>query len=363
MYKFSGRIPAKTIIYIITAWMVMAGLNAWLKSSGLYCDVPYWFPISIFAGPTVHLSGIPFLIIFILVLFLAIRMAPGLSHYQIWLIGLSLIILGNLGQGGWHSSFIKPFSESGMQYYHDAIRISSWTEWLEYFNTNQQDLLCHTRTHPPFAVLIHYLFLRISNGNLNLLSMAFVFLSSISILLVWKIFRTLGLPAERRNLLAIIFSVLPAVNIYCGVSLEGLILTGSLLFLSGVVMTLHSGRRTAAGLLSISLGMVITSMLSYAGCFLLAVGGLLSFREISAKREYNFTAAFLISISVFAAITAAIHLIYGFNYIQGFIISVRLENPDGFSLVNDPLLYLVTRIESASEVALFLSLGLLATLF
>src|SRR5207249_5541223 len=126
------------------------------------------------------------------------------------------------------------------------------------FNANQPTLLVHARTHPPFAVLIHYLFLHISGNNLNFLSIVFVLFSSLSIILVWNIFRVVQVPLEERNLLAVLFSVIPAVNIYSAVSLDGVILTCATLFLFGNVILLQEEHISTTGLISMILGLTIT---------------------------------------------------------------------------------------------------------
>lgn len=352
----------KTIGSLFVIWVFLAILNISLRRAGFDTGVPYWFPISIFMGPTIHLSGIPYLVFFLIVLTFASNLAPKLNMYHVWLIGLFLIILGNLGQGDWDSAFHKPFYESGIQYYHDAIKISSWSWWLESFNTVQQTLLMHTGTHPPFAVLSHYLFLHMSGNRIIFLSMAFVFIASLSIVLVWNIFRVLQVPLEERNLLALLFSVIPAVNIYCAVSLDGLILTGATLFLFGMVVLVKSERISITGLSSMLLGLTMTNLLTYVGVFLIAVAAIQILREFVLSKRFNVAFALMISISFFIAITLVIFSMYGYNYVQGFFTASVLENPYGFSGWHEPLIYFATRVESISEIALFLSFGFLGML-
>ncbi|MCD6577032.1 MAG: hypothetical protein J7K66_03345 [Anaerolineaceae bacterium] len=363
MDKFLERIPARTIAYLAAIWFLLARLNIYLISTGLYADVPRWFPISVFNGPTIHLSGIPYIILFLIALAYAIKFAPKLTMTQVWLIGLLLIILGNLGQGNWDSGFQKPLYESGIQYYHDAIKITSWPEWLKSFNVNQPSLLTHARTHPPFSVLVHFLFLHISANSVAFLSSAIVFISSLSIILVWQIFRVLKVPLENRNLLAILFSVIPAVNIYSAVSLDGIILTSATLFLFGVVVLLKSTHLSIVGLLSFALGIVITNFLSYGGIFLLVVAGIQVVREFLSNKKFNVAVALLISIGMFAAAAFALYEVYGYDHVQGFLTASALENPNGFRGWYEPYMYLATRMECISENALFLSFGFLAILF
>jgi hypothetical protein len=222
MYKLLGRIPVRTIAYLIAGWIVLAIVNFSIQRTGVYTGVDAWFAMGSRDSPTIHLSGIPYLILFFAILVYAIRYAPKLNAYSVWLIGLVLVVTANLGQGGWDAAFMKPFSVSawggGIQYYHDAIKITSWSDWLGLYNANQHNLLCHTKLHPPFAVLTHYLVLQVFGNSVPALSVTFMLVSSLSIALVWNIFRVLGVPLENRNLLTLLYSVIPAVNIYTAVS-------------------------------------------------------------------------------------------------------------------------------------------------
>src|SRR6185503_15011073 len=99
MDKFVYRLPWRTISLLLLSWIFFILLNFGILETGVYTDAPQWFPISIFFGPTIHLKGIPYLILFLLVLFLAIKNVSRLKIYHVWFLGLCLIILGNLGQG------------------------------------------------------------------------------------------------------------------------------------------------------------------------------------------------------------------------------------------------------------------------
>ena len=363
MKKFNNSIPARTIIYLMAAWLVLAVINISLKKAGLYVDTPSYFPISVFYGPSLHFSGIPYLLLFIAVLAYAIKLAPKFSQYQVWCIGFLLIILGNLGQGDWDSSFNKPFYAGGSQYYSDAIKISSWSGWLASFNADQRTLLMHSQTHPPFAVLIHYFFLSMSGNSVLFLSMIFVFLSSISILLLWKIFRILSLPIENRNLLALLFSVIPAVNIYTAVSLDGLILTGATMWLLGMILLLKSGKISIAALLLISIGIIVVNLLTYVGISLFAVASALAVWEYIVHKKFTVIASLLISFVIFMTVMAILNSGYGYDHRYGFLTASSIENPEGFRGFREPFTYVATRVEDVCEIALFLSVGLLAILF
>jgi hypothetical protein len=360
---FFSRLPARTIGALILAWIVLAVVNFALKKLGLHENAPTFFPISIFRGPELHILGIPYLAAFCVVLALALRYAVKLNVLTVWLAGIALIVLGNLGQGGWNEAFGKPFSESGIQYYHDAVKITSGIQWLSSFNADQPNLLLHARTHPPFAVLIHYVVIRLLGNSPVLLGLVFMLIASMSVILMWLLFRTLGVPPEKRGPLCLLFAVLPAVNIYSGSSLDGVILTCTLLFLLGMAMILQSERLTISGLVLCAAGAVLTNLLTFGGVFVFAVAGLLAVREFVLRRSLTVGAALFICIGVFLTVTAALDSLYGYSHLRAFLTASAIENPGGFRGFSEPVNYLATRVECVSEIAFFLSFGFLAILF
>jgi hypothetical protein len=58
-----------------------------------------------------------------------------------------------------------------------------------------------------------------------------------------------------------------------------------------------------------------------------------------------------------------IYAITGYNQLETFLLASHSENPDGFRLFHQPLVYLMTRLEDIGEIFLFLSFGFLAVLF
>jgi len=360
---FIRRQPIKTLLGLFIVWGLLAFINYLLRKFSLDTDTPLWFPISVFSGPTIHLQGLPYIILFIMLICLSLVRVSRLKGHHVWLIGFVLIILGNLGQGSFDAAFLSPFYETGIQYFHDAIKITSWSEWLRNFNTNQVNLFTHSKTHPPFAVLIHYLILHVTGNNIAALSIAFTLISSLTVPLMWYAFKVIGVPLEQRNTLAILFSVIPAVNIYSAVSLDGLILTASSLFLLGLIIVFRGSDRMATGISLVTIGFVITNLLTYGGVFLLGVGGLLALWEIILWKKTLVASAMLISLLAMLLIVLIMVWRLGYNHVQGFFTASAIENPHGFAGFIEPLKYLVTRIEDVSEIALFLSFGCLAVLF
>jgi hypothetical protein len=352
--------PWRKINMLLLLWLVLAVLNYWLLRSGFITDSPRYFPISVFKGPTIHFSGLPYLLAFLTLVFLSLRIASNTPARYFILIGIAFILLGNLGQGDFETGFLKPFYESNNQYYHDALKISDWQNWLSTFNINQENLLTHTRTHPPFAVLLHYGILKASGGSLSVLSLVFILLTSSSLFIVWHVCRVLGLPYTKCNFLILIFSVIPAVNIYSAVSLDGIILTTSSLFLLGLALIVNRQSTYKGGILFLILGFTFTNLLTYGGIFLVGVGILVGLWELVLNRRLNLIIVLMIVGMIFIGLCIVFDVAFSYNHIYGFLTASRIENQAGFMGLSNPLNYLMHRIEAISEIALFLSFGLLA---
>jgi hypothetical protein len=355
-------LPIGTIRKLLAAWLGLGLLSNLLIEAGCKLDVARYFPISEFHGPTIHVSGLPYAALFLAVFFLALKHVSHFNLVQLWLIGLALIVLGNLTQGSIDAAFYKPFYGHGGQYYHDAIRITDWRQWLHDFNANQPQLQNHSQTHPPFAVLLQYLLLEIGNRHLFFLAGAFTLLSSLSIILVWQILRALDLPAPRSSQLTLLFAVIPAFNIYSAVSLEGVIATLSTLFLFGVIKIVKQGRSWLGMLLFVA-GFVLTNLLTFGGTFLPATAFLIGMREWLVNKRIGVLTVLSASLLLGALIYVIMLRSFGYGHVDAFLTATRITNPQGFRALHVPLEYVLTRIEGVAEIALFLSLGFLALLF
>ncbi|MGH7599206.1 MAG: hypothetical protein ACREOI_22850 [bacterium] len=355
-------IPVSTIRKLLAAWVALGLISNLMIEAGFKLDVARYFPISEFYGPTIHVSGLPYAALFLIVFFLAIKHVSRFNLVQVWLLGLTLILLGNLAQGSIDAAFYKPFYGHGGQYYHDAIRITDWRQWLRDFNVNQTQLQNHSQTHPPFAVLVQYLLLEIGNRHLFILAGGFILLSSLSIILVWQILRESDLPAPRSSELALLFAVIPAFNIYSAVSLEGVVAMLCTLFLLGVIKLVRQGI-SRFGMFLFATGLLLANLLTFIGTFLLATAGLIGLREILVKRKAGVVIA--LTVTLLLGMLAYVIMLRGFGYdhLEAFLAAARYDNPEGFRALHAPLDYVMTRIEGMAEIALFLSFGALAILF
>ena len=58
-----------------------------------------------------------------------------------------------------------------------------------------------------------------------------------------------------------------------------------------------------------------------------------------------------------------IHATTGYGHLDTFLEASHSENPDGFRLLHQPFVYLMTRLEDIGEILLFLSFGFVAVFF
>jgi len=81
------------------------------------------------------------------------------------------------------------------------------------------------------------------------------------------------------------------------------------------------------------------------------------------RRKYGILIALCFSL-VLGTLThfALIHC-FGYDHVRAFLTASTLENPNGFIAFHKPFQYVMTRIENVAEIALFLSIGVLALLF
>lgn len=351
----------KTTFKIFCVWLLLALINYGLLALDIGVDTTVYFPISVFKLGF-HQAGLIYGLLFSLVLLFASRFALNFKLPYVWIVGLLLIILGNLAQGGIEQGFYLPFSQGKSQYYHDALKIADWVQWLANFNENQETLLTHTRSHPPFAVLLHVLLLGIGRGDLLVLASGFTLLSSLSIALIWQILKVLNVPLQKRNLLTVLFSVVPAFNIYSCVSLDGIILTVSMLFLYGLLRLMKYGLHTQ-GLLFLFIGIVFSNTLTFSGVLFFLVLASAGVRDYLLKRKLHLLVLLGLALLLGVVLNELSSILLGYSHFRALLGAAALENPDGFRGFSEPVNYLVTRVENVTEIAFFFSFGLLAVLF
>lgn len=350
---------------ILFAWASLAGVNHWLGHAGFVGDRPDFFPISIFIGPALNHAGLIFGPIFALLVIGALRFHDRCGPSVILLLGLMLILLGNLMQGGLDAAFYRPIYGAYLglstQYYHDAALISDWRGWLEHFNEIQPLLNIHARTHPPFAVLLHYSLAGCGPNPFETIAYPFIFLSAISVVLLRQMPRACGCDVPTSNKLALLYACLPAANIYSAVSLDAVITTFCCLFFLGMALIETRGFSPRALLYCIT-GFTGANLLSFGGRFLAAFVLVFGIWTLWKNKRPGLLLALGICSIFFILLCTALRLGTDYDHLRAFLTASRLENPHGFYALAQPASYIWTRIENLCELALFLGLPILVLL-
>ncbi|MDY3350418.1 hypothetical protein PG357_00310 [Riemerella anatipestifer] len=351
--------PIKKISILILGWVIMLFLNFFLTNNGYFTGVRITFPMSVVYFSEFHLEGILFSC-----LFLILGLVGFFNYYKLSDLGLvifyfGLITLGNLSQGTLHNSFLRPFLDTDFQYYHDAISIKDGLDFLKNFNNTQETLTMHAKTHPPFVVWFHFIIWEWFKSPL-ILSFIFSFLSMCAVFPLIRILEMLCVPKINKNLIVLTFACLPAINIYSIVSIDGIFLTFSLIFLLGIIRLIKEKSITYKNILPIILGMTLTNALSFSGTFFWAFFFFISFYYILKHKEYFLLKAFIISIISFGTIMLTWYFFIDYNHIKAFFTASHSENPNGFMGFHQPLVYFFTRLEDISEILLFSSFSFFA---
>jgi len=308
-----------------------------------------------------YVSGIAFGVLMPAALWAALTRSSRLGTLHVWLISLGLIVLGNLAQGSVHQAFHIPLAGSGLHYYHEAVGIDDWSAWLRGFTRLQESMGTHAKTHPPFAVLLHYLLMRISGGGVLPLAALLTVLSSLAVPIVRTIMRELGSSSGRAAEFALLFAVIPAFNIYAAVSLDAVIVTLVACMLLGLVRILKRGL-DVTGIILVAIGMILANALTFAGTILIVVTGVVAVAEASEKR-YGVPLAFGVACVAGVVALVVVRAALGYDHIGALLTAMRLEAAKGGSLLHLQGAYVWTRAEDIFEMALFLSAGVLAVLF
>lgn len=352
-------LPWGTILLLIVGWAMLVAINLVLRGAGVETGAVYFFPINLLR-PTIHIAGIPYAIAFIGILGWSAVYRPPKNALQAWLVGLVLIVLGNLIQGGFDAGFCQPFVKGHDEYYDDAVKIANWQNWLREFNQIQPALQTHSQTHPPLAVLIHYWPLQLP-GGLTTLSLGFVFISSTSILLLCRILQSFGIDRMRAAQFGVLYAVLPAVNIYCAVSLDGVILTCATMALLGIVLLIRENN-LRLGVPVFLLGLGFTNALTFGALFLWLVAAIFAFIQWHRFRQCHLAMALLIAVAIGVGAHFLLLNCCNYNHVQALRTASHLENPGGFRGFAEPIRFIGSRITDMAELAVFLSLGVLAVL-
>lgn len=139
-------------------------------------------------------------------------------------------------------------------------------------------------------------------------------------------------------------------------------MTTSSLFLLGIVLIIRDSEKKFLGVALMAIGFVATNLLTYGGLFLLGVGGLIVLFDFFKNKKTVGFIGLLISVLTFLGVLLILKNGFHYDHIEGFFVSSKIENPNGFRLFSNPGNYLLTRIENISEIGFFLSFAILSIL-
>lgn len=360
-YFKKSNFPTGIFFIAIVIWLFLA-VAVYYINQFVFTGNNILFPFSVIYPSNFLLAGVFFCLLFLGVGLLAYNNYRKLSFFAIFLLCILLVFLGNMGQGSIDVAFLQPFYYKGRQYYADAIMITDWQIWLKNFNKNLESFQLHTRTHPPYTTLIHYFFLELFNGSILGLSLGFFAISVLSFPLLNILMKNFDIESSRRKLLLLLFAVIPAVNIYMLVSIDGLVLMAALLFACGLSKVYVENRLSLIAIISMFLGLTLMNLMSFSGLFLIAFSGLLCLLTLY-KKQFSVTIATLLSIVLTTGFIFWLSDFTGSNYLETFFEASHSENPNGFMFFHNPIIYFFTRLEDIFEILFFLSFGYVAYFF
>lgn len=306
------------------------------------CDCGATWPMMIFPGPFSTdrmLHGVLLVGLLVVGGFLIPRTR---SLTVVLIVSLAFVLLLNM-MWGWWAGYVMPVDSWDNKLYTDALGVQSVGTFLAHFNERQLGLTVHGRTHPPGAVLFFYGLLLITpNPGFQAIIIAFVSLT-VSQLCFYGTGRKLGFDPRVCILAVALFGVLPSVAIYYLASLDVVVAALGFGLLSLLVR--DSGFLRSAGITTI---LTMALLLHFPALFFVPVV-LLSEYFLHGKRVRPLILLFAVAVCL-----GILWIGWGYGWLESFRVASRLENPEGFLLLVEPLNYLMTRLEAMAEFTLFL---------
>lgn len=353
-----AEIAVKFVAAFLLAWGIAQGVKLLYKLAGVAEQIPSKWPLSLvetrlaakFPG-LVH--GLPtelatsagiLLVFFVFVRWCALRITR--SMVLVVLAGFVFVLCTNLIHGPWYGLIYphqgKPQPDSGeLQYYHDAVKVSSAGQFLREFEAVQPELGCHSRTHPPGAVLLFYALVKtVGHGAAVSIVIAAMSVGLSGVFLYRVLAREFD--PDTCGYVTLLFLLMPSIQVYYCASLDAVIASCCL----GVLLFLRHPR-AALSIAGTAACLFCAAFLTFGACFLLPV--LVGF-EIITQKTVRKSLAVVLGVAV---LYVGVDLLWGFNYLAAFRTASALENPDGFLLFADPISYLMTRLENLGDILVF----------
>jgi hypothetical protein len=325
---------------------VLNQITRFLHRNVVKFDFPSFWPLGMFLprAPSIYQIALAVIVFILFLLVLRWFQRADFPLRYIIPVAVLLVVATNLIQG-WEDGFITPIDgggKRGIQIYRDAVQIESAAEFVRGFEQNQTDLLVHSRTHPPGAVLSIYLLNRLF-PHPAAISFAIIILSTVLTMLFLHgiIAREIGGGRVSRYLV-LLFMLIPSIQVYYGACIDALI---AAFLLGAYYFHLHPHR--AAGIGGMFICIALASFMTFGFLFILPV---LAVTEIIARRNVMRSVASIVFLVIAYLL---MDTILDFNYLSSFVTAAALENPNGFMLFADPASYIFTRFESVFEMIVF----------
>jgi len=321
---------------------------------------PFWGTFSL---PT--LSELLFFAIIILAFILIIQYYYGkkprnLNIYGIVLFGTLLIIFTNL-ISGWNSGIVSAIGSNG-EIYTDAIQIVNPITFISEFETLQDSLSVHARTHPPGAVLIIYLLYILFNSPGIIAITICVISSLLSAYFLNGIFKRF-FKGEIPKYMVFLYLLLPAIQVYYLANIYAIVST---LIIGVIYFYLHEEK--IISIIGSIICVFLASFISFMALFIvgcLVIYEMLNLRSKGYFKRVKFMSRdgikailrdsqrLLIIIIGIIGIYGVLLFALGFNYINSFLTAMAAETSQGWELISNPFEYFTTRIKNIMDILMF----------
>ena len=321
---------------------------------------PFWGTFSLPTISELLTFAIIILGFFIVIQYFYGKKPRNLNIYMIVLLGTLLIIFTNL-INGWDIGIVSSIGSNG-EIYADAIQIVNPISFISDFESLQDFLTVHARTHPPGAVLIIYLLYIVFNSP-GIIAIAICAISALlSAFFLNGILKNF-FKGKIPKYMVFIYLLLPAIQVYYLANIYAIVTT---LILGVLFFYFHKNR-----VLSI-IGCIIcgflASFISFMALFF--VGCLFIYELFNLWRKGSFrrpalfsgkgiksilrdSQRLLLMILGIVGIYAILLLTLGFNYINSFLTAVSAETTQGWELITNPSEYFITRIKNIMDILMF----------
>ncbi|NWF96217.1 MAG: hypothetical protein HXY34_08740 [Candidatus Thorarchaeota archaeon] len=257
---------------------------------------------------------------------------------------------------GWEIGIVAPVGGPS-EILSDAVQVRNPLEFIAQFVSIQDTLSVHARTQPPGAVLTMYV-LYVLLGSPWAISVGMSLGASVaSAYFIHGIYRRL-FDSEAARYGCLLYLLLPAVQVYYLANIYAVV---AALMVGLLYFYLHDNRsvRIVGSTVCMFLGSFITFLFVYAVLYLF----LFEVMRTGIRPETGFrrwiesqirSLRYLFAIS---ALTVASYIVMfatlSFNYIAAFQYAAFSENPRGFTLLANPVEYVITRLQCVLDIVFF----------